>query len=532
MTRDGAALLVLVVAIAAVFTTQRRNVGFEMGHHGWVSAHGLAIAEKAVPAAGFLGHSMRVEGRKGAARLIYFDRYPIFFSAFAHQVLDFGDPGLATRIFRARQLMNAVFAATMLAVYALLRIVGWTHWIALTATLLALSGTYFLSYKDMFHFDQPALLGIVLVWIGIATYERSGRRGVLYALALLAVCLGRGAASLGALLAWLGCQAAAAFRSRRREGALRAWARAFAPLESFRLLLLCAGVVAAFLVYNVLVESHLTGEPPAQTSIVGSAGRRLGFDAELDTQFTRELAWPRVLATQAERLLIAMTPAVFGVRVDPTQTGPAARLGLASGAVVVALLALALAALVVSAPRSGAGDSGDARLTALQQRMLVVMALTGPIWLLPLRRLAQFHDYTAMYWLGTVLAIDLLALLWVPRRWTTVAAALAFAFFVGGNLAVNRRDTPAARRANAETEDLQRVADALPPDARVHVEGGFTNLIPGVPFALGFYLPQATTIEELHRADYVLSRKRIAAGGLTPQNRSIFAYATARRASP
>jgi hypothetical protein len=160
------------------------------------------------------------------------------------------------------------------------------------------------------------------------------------------------------------------------------------------------------------------------------------------------------------------------------------------------------------------------------------MALTGPIWLLPLRRLAQFHDYTAMYWLGTVLAIDLLALLWVPRRWTAVAAALAFAFFVGGNLAVNHRDTPAARRANAETEDLQRVADALPPDARVHVEGGFTNLIPGVPFALGFYLPQATTIEELHRADYVLSRKRIASGGLTPQNRSIFAYATARRASP
>jgi hypothetical protein len=39
-----------------------------------------------------------------------------------------------------------------------------------------------------------------------------------------------------------------------------------------------------------------------------------------------------------------MTPAV-GVRVDPTQTGPAARLGLASGAVAVALLALPSRAL-------------------------------------------------------------------------------------------------------------------------------------------------------------------------------------------
>lgn len=531
--RDGAALLILSLATAAVFATQRRNDGFEPGHHGWVSAHGLAIVAKATPEAGFVGYSVRVEERKGLVKLRYFDRYPVLFSALAHHVLERGDPDLATRIRRARQLMNAVFAATMLAVYVLLRLAGWLPWTALAATLLAFSGTYLLAYKDMFHFDQPALLGMVLVWVGVATFERSRRRGPLYALALVAICLGRGVASLGAVLAWLACQVVAALRDGSlRSGGVRSWARALLDLEAARLLAVCAGLVAVLLAYNVVAESRLTGEPLAETSILRSAAKRLGYDPEFETLYTQELDWTSVLATQAERLLIALTPAALGVQVDPTLTGPRARLGLGSGSVAVALVALAGLALAtdVVRRRRGARREPDAvELTALQRRMLAVLALSGPIWLLAVRRLAQFHDYTAIYALGTVLAVDLLALGWLPRRASAVAAVLALAVFLAGDFRVNLHDTRASRRANLETQDLQRIADALPPDARIHVDGGWGTFLPGVPYALGFYLPQATLVEDLRRADYVLSRKRLATVNLTPQNRLLFAYPAPRR---
>jgi hypothetical protein len=520
--------------VVVVFQTQRRNVGFEPGHHGWVSSHGLAIARKAVPAAGFLGHSVRVEERGGALELVYFDRYPVFFSALAQRVLARGDPALAAQVFRARQLMNAVFVATLLAVYALVRVLGWDAWIALAGTLFALSGTYALSYKDMFHFDQPALLGSVLLWIGIALYEKEGRRTLLYALAIVAVCLGRGYASGGVVLAWLACQAVATLRAGAADHGVGAAIRALARLEALRVLVLFAAVASLLVAYNVAVERWQTGEPLADNSIVGSATRRLGFSRGFDEQFAPELAWSSVLATQLERLAIGVTPAMWGIWVDPTVNGVRARLdpgGLVFASSIVALGALALGAPWLRRRRGAREGSAPARdSTPLQRRMLAVLALSGPVWLLPLRRLAQFHDYTAIYYLGLFLAVALAILHRSPRKLVPLAAALAFALFVGGNLAVNRRDGLRMLRANAETHEMQRVAAVLPRGARVHVDGGWTGLIPGAPFALGFYLPDATLVEELRRADYVLARRKVAAGGLTPRNRSLFAYETRRRA--
>lgn len=527
---DALAILVLLVAIAGVFATQRRNAGFSAGHHGWVSAHGLAIAAKAVPGSGFLGYSVRVEQPKGVLHLRYFDRYPVFFSALTHQILELGSPDLSTRILRARCLMNAVFCLTMLAVYALLRVVGWRPAKALTATLLSLSGTYHLAYKDMFHFDQPALLGMVLVWIGIALYERDGRRTV-YPLAAVAVCSGRGAASLGAVLAWLACQTAATLRRHRAGGETFSLVGALSRLEALRLLLACVALVAGLLAFNVVMESRQTGEPLGRTSIVASAAKRLGFSEDFDVLYPRELAWPSVVAMQAERLAIALTPALAGVKVDPR--GDGGRLGPGSGFVAATLIlsaALALAALFRRGGRATASEGlGGASLSRLQRRMLVVMALSGPLWLLGIRRLAQFHDYTAMYDLGTVLAIDLLALSWIPDRFAGIAAAAALAVFLGGSVEVNRRDGLAMLVANVETQDLERVAAVLPPDARLHVDGGWGVLIPGVPYALGFYLPGATLVEDLRRADYVLSRRKIGSGGLTPRNRRLFVYDRRRR---
>jgi hypothetical protein len=62
----------------------------------------------------------------------------------------------------------------------------------------------------------------------------------------------------------------------------------------------------------------------------------------------------------------------------------------------------------------------------------------------------------------------------------------------------------------------------LPDGAEVHVEGGYDALVPGAPFALGFFLSGAI-IDPLPTAPYVLTRDaRRGARSLTPGNSRVF----------
>ena len=73
--------VILFVALI-VIVTQNNKVGFEPGHHGWVSAHALAIISKATANNQFVGHTMSLKDDKNNIRYYYFDRAPVFFSLF------------------------------------------------------------------------------------------------------------------------------------------------------------------------------------------------------------------------------------------------------------------------------------------------------------------------------------------------------------------------------------------------------------------------------------------------------------------
>ena len=66
-----------------VFATQFSYAGFYDKHHGWITAHALALADHATPANAFVGHALTFVEKDGELDHFYFDRYPVFFTVFS-----------------------------------------------------------------------------------------------------------------------------------------------------------------------------------------------------------------------------------------------------------------------------------------------------------------------------------------------------------------------------------------------------------------------------------------------------------------
>src|SRR5690606_3631811 len=154
------ALFIFITAV--IFLTQSGGVGFWKGSHGWNSAHGLAIMTHATPQNLFVGYAFADHSASGHTGYIYFDRYPFFFSASMQALMSLTD-NLATKVWLVRQVMNAIFAATILLAFLIVRRLVENAYLALAITLLAFAGYNLVYYRDMIHYDQPALLGMMLL---------------------------------------------------------------------------------------------------------------------------------------------------------------------------------------------------------------------------------------------------------------------------------------------------------------------------------------------------------------------------------
>ena len=275
----------LVFAVI-VFATQNRNVGWEPGynelqpkHHGWVSSHTLAIIAHATGPNAFVGYAETGVDDQGARLYDYFDRYPVFFSAGMHALLSLKSR-LSTQVYLAKQAMNGIFVLTVVAAFLLLRKLTGRDLSSFAIALVSVSSPYLLFYKDMVHYDQPALLGILILIYAIAVYKVDNRRRPVYLAAIVAVSLGRGYASFAVLGTWAALEAVDVLRqpglpfSRRL---LRC-----AQLDSLRVLALAIAWGATCLLYNIGIEAARRGVSFGETSIVQSAVNRLALNEGFD----------------------------------------------------------------------------------------------------------------------------------------------------------------------------------------------------------------------------------------------------------
>ncbi len=501
MKRAGPiAVLSLVAALAWVIAHQPRDDGFRPGHRGWVTSHTLAVAKKATAANGFVGYAISLATPE-RRDLYYFDRYPVFFSAGLHATQELFADDRAGEIRVARQVMNLLYAATLAAGALLLVRLGLPVEQAVAAAALAGAGYTMTEWRDMVHFDQPALAGIVVLLAAIAAHSAgtTSSRAVLAA-AAAAVLAGRGYASLAVLGCWWFLESSHALLP-ARDGATWRRVATGTPARAFAL---AVGLAAACLGWNVVQEARLRDVGLAEVSIVRSARQRLALDAGFNERGARRLTWGRFLANEQARLARSVLP---WSPEDPLRRPRAAR-ALAAAAVAAGALGFALTR-----------DPG-LRVVAL------AAAACGPAWLVAMRNLSAFHPYTAVYYFPLVLLFFASLVRFVPTRLGAAVAVAACLLVVVSNGARDRlleRDT---RAAQLDTRDMDRIARVLAPGDAVATDH---QPFPGAPFALGFYLPEQDVLVE-GAAWLVLSRRAQLRGeNLTPDNSRLFLH---RQAAP
>src|SRR5262249_55211542 len=232
----------------------------------------------------------------GKSEYEYFDRNPFCFAAALNWLI--GRAGtLDGKVYAARQAMNVVSLASLAVAFLLVRELAGDGGIAAGAALLTFSGWYFMFYKDMIHFEQPGLLGLLLVLLAILKYQRGGGRTLLYVLALLAVSLGRGVVALSLLALWAAFDYTSVLAAEwpRPVAATLLWLRR----ERVRVFAAAAALAAVYVGYNIAAEARLRGVSWSETSIVDSAARRSGLTA---SSADPESRWTHYLPAIARRL--------------------------------------------------------------------------------------------------------------------------------------------------------------------------------------------------------------------------------------
>ena len=350
---------------------------------GSVSSKTLAIISQATRANGFVGYAFWSKDDQNQLVYDYFDRYPVFFSAVMHRILALRTK-LSSQIYLAKQVMNLIFVATLFVAFLIGDKLIKNKLLSLGAVLIAFANPYLMFYKDMVHFDQPALFGFLLLTYAIALYKIDGLRWPMVIATFVAVALGRGYASFAVLGLWMVIEAVLILRT---EGvSVGQKVRQVFKHPSFILLVIGILWGAGLLSYNISVEAQKRHISILQTSIVDSAGRRLSLNPEFN---------------QAnEQISIGQrTP-------EPKSAGLSSGPRRLNGRIPDFLVSLALLVLVFVI------IGIVIRRQTLEKRIIfILLALSGFVWMIPMRNLAAFHDYTTMYFIGVSLAFFLSVLI-------------------------------------------------------------------------------------------------------------------------
>ncbi|MEO1440765.1 MAG: hypothetical protein AAFV33_10200, partial [Chloroflexota bacterium] len=508
-------LMLLVAGI--VFGLQSHNIGFWSPGHGWTSVHGLALMSHATPETGFVGYSQAFVLDDGSVAYHYFDRYPPFFTAFMGLFMNITD-NMMLEIMIFRHIMNVIYLLMMVVTYFTVRLWIENRWLAFAITVLSFSPFYMLLYKDMIHYDQPALLMMLVLVYTLARYHMGDWKvWTVYAAAIAAVSAGRGYSSFFVLALWFAIEAVIIFIGRDRpvahaEGTETTEKRPNRLQRVIRhpslwVTVIAVAWAASWLGYNMLTEARVRDMPITDTSIVNSALRRLpfvGYNAgvhERPHSSDKGIAgWLAFGEVQTERQALWFIPARFGgdmfwrfdVLNDPVEINWG-RLLTGLGMYVAA---------IVFAVRSRPGLRVPAAL----------LAFGGFFWLFFMINLTTKHIYVSMYGVGLTIVAYMAILGWL-KRWPVsvyTMVAVSIALFALGNWQSRVYMLDEIDRATQYTRDFNRIQHAIEGNHNaIYLDFFYSQpeciIDNHICFAPGYYLrDNYLTVYEDQR-DYVLS---------------------------
>ena len=382
--------LIIIAFVLMVFAFQPFKAGFESGHHGWVSAHTLAQISNATPENNFLGFTQKTL-TEGKEDYLYFDRYPFFFAGGMNLILSTVWDRLDLTIYLARQLMNVIFILSGLLVLRLCRKIFRDPVKAMYVTAFVISSSLLIKYKDMVHFDQPALLGCLLVLNGIVDFEWERKKKYLLIGAILGSLLGRGYAVVFFLAGWI------------IVCLIREWKihkKIIPTIKALPLLYLIVSVPlpALFLANNISSEAKIRNIEWKETSIVVSAKHRLGLmNYKTKDAVEKKFSWGSYISNQIQRTFDYFTPySLYGLHVKNFKEKLLHYTSLLPKAIYQMLLLF----LFIKFFRGWWREQDEKT-----KWIYYSLSSGGFLWLIVMRNLANYHEYVSLYLIGLVILV-------------------------------------------------------------------------------------------------------------------------------
>ena len=526
------------IPIALLLTSLGTAVSFSAVRHGFYRTpendaftyNALALASNLSAEHGYLAFYRQVLEPDGEVRYEPHNRFPVGGLFLIKAVIaPFGDD-LSAQLLATRLLMAVFFMGAALAAYlSLLRLTS-HRWIALMATLLALS-SYYWHLIDMVGTElAPDLFAVLLTFHGMVIFVQEGRFRQLLFKTGAALLVGWHVYALilpFVVVGFLGerfrvssfREVKLGIRVPRRIELTRPYSNAFrsryAALGAFAL---AVGLVV--LGWNFANEYRALGGQGGLTEIPSFQAflYRTGQHAQFSAEHSESVAWVPFLKTQFHRIGRMSLP--FGLPGYEEALGnhpvpPVGAVGVVIGG-LVAVVALATAAF------------GPARL------LLLTLTLSGFTWALPMRYNTAFHDVEMFYYLGLTLVFFAAALRYVRRiagerliGHLVPVVLLVFGLSADRLAEVDYEPGPAWEFGTV-LEDFEEIR-RLTSDAVVFVpREEFGGEDYEVSHCVSWFL--ADSVIAFHgdmeeRADFSIRRDRSPGPALvTPRNRSVFLY--------
>jgi hypothetical protein len=479
-----------------ILTTEPFIVNYEPGHFGWVSLHSMAQAKNARPENFLVGYTCEFEdGFKE-----YFQRYSVLFTVFTKYLLRPFESDSALHLYLSRQLMNTIYVAIMGVMLFIARRILNTDARALLAVLLSAAGFITLRYKNMYDFHQLGLLAF-LIFLGILVKfdlsEINRRRGRFLASVALLSMIGQSHLIAFACLVWVILEALMGVFAGNRKRA--DWRRNM--VLSALALLVSSSTVAVNIVYNASIEARLNNVGLLETDIVDSAETRLGLDKQ---RFFSTMKFAKFARRQIEFVSINSVPGLLGAFVvDHQDLRP-----LVAGLSVLAGVCLAICVVsflnhVLRRMFSRGYDQCN------RERILLMMSVTGPLYLLVMRHWSSPHHFAAVYYLGSYLAFWIFVMSVLKMRkavWQSLLVLVALLFVIS---VANIREFNATITNPINYGELDAYAQFLAGgnDPSVYIEGGYEDFVEGSPYAMCYFLSPSKISRSSQSADWVLTKE-------------------------
>jgi hypothetical protein len=479
-------VILLFVALGLLLLIVNNNFSFQQGHHGFLSSHGITLANNLSFKEHFLMFDFISINENNTTVYSAYNRFPLTSFLATKIAMLFAMGNLKFEILFARYLMLGFFMGSMIFAYLSLKIVFQNKAVALTTVLLSFSSFYMLYYSDMIFNDIPTLFGMFLTLHGIVVYQTDHTRyKQLIIKSLIGILLGWQVYTL--LLLYIIYLFISFFvKGTQKNHLIKSYI-----INPF-LLGLATLILGVFILgFQLWNESKMTKKPLSEISTISSMKKRTGADSEFTKRYKHILTPTNVISVQFDRVKNMLTPHSFTSKTK-----------LEQWTYVIFLLILFMLILLFMRKELPLGFSG-----------LTVFALSGLLWGFGMKGFTMFHDFQSIYYIGIPLLTYGTILYAIAKKLHSdiVLILLAFTLFIFAysTITINNVKNNRATHTNVFTADMQTIQEILQPREKVCLDGELKSLCGG-RHACAFYLHRhyLYRLKTINRCNYVVSQNK------------------------